>query len=129
MNIKRKFGKDAELLWSDKKRHMGLPLSVTRYYLVRKPGAWVKVFTDVGLTYSEIEETNVYRIRDVSFSQSLFGKMFNTGTVTLISSDSSDDTIVLKNIKNPYNVRDMFATIIEEERALHGVKVTEHQRG
>ena len=59
MNVERKFGKGTELIWSDKKRRMGMPLSVTRYYLVRKPGSWFKVFSDVGLTYSELEEINL----------------------------------------------------------------------
>ncbi len=128
MNIQKKYGAGAELLWSDKKRHMGMPLSVTRYRLVRKPGVWCKVFSDVGFLTSTIEEVNVYRIRDVSFRQGLLGKIFNTGTVTLVSNDSSTDTLVLENVKNPYQVREMFADLIEKERELHGVKVTEHQR-
>lgn len=127
MNIEKKYGKGAELIWSDRKRRLGMPLSVTRYRLIRKPGAWCKLFSDIGLTYSEIEEVNLYRIRDISMHQSLFGKMFNVGTITLKTADDSQPIIVLKNIKNPFQVRDLLTDYVEQERRAHNVNVTEFQ--
>ena len=130
MNIKKQYGENAELVWKDRKRFMGMPLSFTRYYLIRKPGAWFKIFRDVGFTYSEIEEVNLYRVVDVSFRQSLFGKMFNTGTITLRTSDETQSNLVLVNVKNPYKVRQMLASYVEEERRIHNVNITEfHTRG
>ena len=125
MNVEKKFGKGTELVWSDKKRRMGMPLSVTRYYLVRKPGSWFKVFSDIGLTYSELEEINLYRICDISFYQSLFGKMFNTGTVVLKTNDETNETLTLKNVKNPLQVRNLFTEYVEAERKAHNVRVSE----
>lgn len=124
MNVQRKFGKTAKCLWHDRKRFMGMPLSFTRYYLVEDP-TWVKMFVDTGLTYSELEEVNLYRICDISFHQGLAGKMFNTGTIILKSSDESKPTLVLRNVKNPYQVRDMIADLVEREKTVHGVRVTE----
>ena len=124
MNVQRKFGKTAKLLWNDRKRFMGMPLSFTRYYLVEDP-TWVKMFVETGLTYSDLEEVNLYRVCDISLMQSLSGKMFNTGTIILKSSDESKPTLVLRNIKNPYQVRDMIADLVEREKTIHGVRVTE----
>ena len=104
-----------------------MPLSFTRYYLVRKPGSWVKVFSDIGLLYSAIDEVNLYRIYDISFHQSLSGKIFNTGNIVLLSNDEKNPRFVMKNVKNPLQIRDMFSTMIEEQRKLNNVRVTEFQ--
>ncbi len=127
MNVVKKYGEGAELIWNDRKRFMGMPLSFTRYRLVKKPGSWFKVFSDIGFMYSSIEEVNLYRIYDVSLHQSLAGKIFNTGTVTLFSNDERSPRFILRNIKDPFKVRDMFSNYVEEQRRLHNVHVTEFQ--
>ena len=125
MNVEKKYGEGTELVWKDRKRFWGMPLSFTRYRLVRKPGAWFKIFSDVGFTYSHIEEVNLYRVCDIVLRQSLFGKLVNTGTVVLQSNDETRPTFVLKNIKDPFKVRDMLSNYVEQERQVHGVNVTE----
>ncbi len=123
--IEKKYGEGAELLWKDRKRYFGLPLSFTKYSLVKKPGAWVKVFLNVGLLSSRIDEINAYRICDIRMKQSLLGKMFNYGDIVLLSSDESQPTLLLKNIKNPYQVRELFSTVAEEQRKLNNIRVAE----
>ena len=127
MNIKKQYGENAELVWKDRKRFMGMPLSFTRYRLVRSDGQWFKIFSDIGFTYSVIEEINLYRIYDISLRQSLTGKLFNTGTITLYSNDERTPKFVLQNIKDPFKVRDMFSNYIEQERQAHNVRITEFQ--
>lgn len=127
MNVARKYGEGAELIWKDRKRFMGMPLSFTRYRLVKKPGSWFKIFSDIGFMYSSIEEINLYRIYDISLHQSFVGKIFNTGTVTLFSNDERSPKFVLRNIKDPFRVRDMFSNYVEEQRRLNNVHVTEFQ--
>ncbi len=127
MNVARKYGEGAELIWSDRKRFMGMPLSFTRYRLVKKPGSWFKIFSDIGFMYSSIEEVNLYRIQDISLHQSFIGKIFNTGTVILISNDERSPRFTLRNIKDPFKVRDMFSNYVEEQRKLNNVRVTEFQ--
>ena len=74
-SIEKKYGEGAELIWQDRKRFLGMPLSFTRYSLVKKPGAWMKLFSNVGFFSSYIDEVNLYRICDIDFRQSLFGKI------------------------------------------------------
>ena len=104
-----------------------MPLSFTRYRLIRKPGQWFKIFSDIGFTFSVVEEINLYRIYDISLNQSLIGKMLNTGTVILYSNDERTPKFVLKNIKDPFKVRDMFSNYVEEQRKLNNVRITEFQ--
>lgn len=127
MNVEKKFGKGARLVWKDRKRFLGMPLSFTRYYLIQNGDIWYKVFRDVGLLYTHIEEVNLYRMYDISLHQSFADKIFGTGTVTLYSNDERSPQLVLKSIKTPFQVRDMFSQLIEEQRKANGVHVAEIQ--
>ncbi len=123
MNLKKYGG--TELIWKDRKRFLGMPLSFTRYLLIKKEGVWMKMFADVGFFYSVIDEVNLYRICDISFRQSLMGKLLNTGTIELKSNDASKPVFYLRNIKNPFQVRETISTLVEEQRKIHGVRLAE----
>lgn len=125
--IKRRYGVDAEVVWKDRKRYCGLPWSFTRYSLIKNGDKWVKVFSDIGLLYTIIEEVNVYRIRDISLHQTLFDKIFKTGTITLYSNDERQPEFKLRHVADPYRVREIFSNLIEQERTKRGVKVSEFQ--
>lgn len=127
MNVVSKYGEGATLLWKDRKRYFGLPWSFTRYKLIKKENSWFKIFCETGLLYTIVEEVNLYRIRDISLHQSLFDKIFGTGTITLYSNDVRNPTFSLRHVAHPYKVRDMLSTQIEEQRKLTGVKVAEFQ--
>lgn len=127
MNVEKKFGQGARLVWKDRKRFLGMPLSFTRYYLIKNGDVWFKVFRDIGLLYTHIEEVNLYRMYDISLHQSFADKIFGTGTVTLYSNDERCPQLVLKSIKTPFQVRDMFSQLIEEQRKANGVHVAEIQ--
>lgn len=120
-----KYGEGTEIIWKDRKRWLGMPLSFTRYRLVKKEGAWLKLITDIGLLFSAIEEVNLYRIIDISLRQSLIGKIVNTGVIIIKSNDETRPTMLLRNVKNPYQVRDMISTMVEEQRKLHNVQLSE----
>ncbi len=125
--VKRKYGVNAELIWKDRKRYFGLPWSFTRYSLIKNGDKWFKVFSDIGLLYTIVEEVNIYRIRDISLHQSLFDKIFRTGTVTLYSNDERSPEFKLRHIAHPYRIREMFSELIEQQRQFHNVRVSEFQ--
>ena len=125
--VKRKYGMDAEVVWKDRKRYLGLPWSFTRYSLIKNGDKWIKVFSDIGLLYTILEEVNIYRISDISLHQTLFDKIFGTGTVTLYSNDERQPEFKLRHIAHPYKVREIFSNLIEQERTKRGVKVSEFQ--
>jgi len=128
MDIKRKYGPNAELVWKDRRRRWGLPLSFTRFRLVKaQDNSWCKLFSEVGLLFTNFDEINLYRIKDIALDQTLGDKLFNTGTITLYSNDSVAPVFKLLHIAEPYKVRTMLSSMIEEQRKIHGVKVTEFQ--
>ncbi len=123
--MSKRYGEGTTILWKDRKRFLGMPLSFTRYRIVKKEGSWLKLISDIGLLFSVIEEVNMYRILDITFRQSLIGKIVNTGTIIIHSNDVTRSVFYLRNVKDPYKVRDMITTIVEEERKIHNVHLSE----
>ena len=122
-----KFDKECEVLWHDRKRHLGMPISFYRYYIVKKEGEWVKFFRHKGFFSAIIDEINVYRCYDVSLQVTLLDKIFHTGTIEVSSNDASVPKFHLRHIKNPYQVRDFISSLIELERKKKHVGITEFQ--
>lgn len=120
-----KFRKNCEIIWKDKKRIWGMPISFTRYYIVKKPDEWVKLFSDVGFLSSTVEEANIYRCYDVKLTVTLMDKIFKTGTLIVKANDDSTPEIYIRHIKNAYKVRDLISSLIEQERAKKKVGITE----
>lgn len=122
-----RFDKDCEIIWHDRKRRMGLPLSFYRYYIVKKEGEWVKFFRHKGFLSSIIDEINVYRCYDVTLHVSLADKIFGTGTIEIASNDANCPMFHLRHVKNPYKVRDLISSLIEIERKKKHIGITEFQ--
>ena len=109
-----------EYLWKDRKRVLGMPLSFTRYAMSED-----RLFLSVGFLNVRDEEILLYRIRDIASSRSLWQRLFGVGTVTISSSDKSTSTLVLKNIKNPQDVKELIHHQVEEMKMRRRVRFSE----
>ena len=109
-----------ELLWSDKKRIWGMPISFTRYSLSRD-----RLFLSVGFFTIQDEEILLYRVRDINTKRTLWQRMFGVGTVTVSSSDKTMPVLVIKNVKNPLVVKELIHDHVEESKRRHRVRVSE----
>ena len=121
------YDKDAEVVWHDRKRIMGMPISFTRYSIIRKPGEYAKLVNINGFMTSHSEEVNLYRVDDFTVTQSVGDKILGVGTIIVYCKDSSCDQMVLKNIKNPYRVRELLNKLVLEDRRRVGVGYSEMQ--
>ena len=119
-----KFDEDCEVIWHDRKRFLGMPLSFTRYYLVESED-WLKLYSSIGFLCIRGEEVNLYRVYDISVRATLSNRIFGTGTLILHCSSNSSDEVYLIRIKNPYKVRAMLSELIEQERAKRGNSISE----
>ena len=77
-----------DMIWKDRKRHLGMPLSFTRYALSDD-----RLFLSVGFFNIKDDEVLLYRIRDITTSRSLWQRLFGVGTVTVMSSDKTMPTL------------------------------------
>ena len=109
-----------DYLWQDRKRHLGLPISFTRYSLSED-----RLFTSVGFLNIQDDEILLYRVRDIDSSRTLWQRIFGVGTVRVISSDKTMPTLVLKNIKDPIFVKELIHQQVEETKIKRRVRFGE----
>lgn len=121
------YDKYAQVLWKDRKRFMGMPLSFTRYAFIRREGQYAKLVNINGFLTSRAEEVNMYRVDDFSVNQGIIDKIFGVGSITVYCKDASCDKIVLQKVKNPFKVRELLNRMVLEDRARVGLKQSEIQ--
>lgn len=109
-----------DIIWKDRKRYLGLPLSFTRYALSED-----RLFQSIGFLNIRDEEILLYRIRDINTTRTLWQRLFGVGTVTVVSSDKSMPVLVLKNIKDPTMVKELLHRQVEEMKIRRRVRVGE----
>lgn len=107
---------EKEILWADRKRVMGLPISFTRYSIDDE-----RLYVKKGFFHTELDEILLYRILDIKSSQSLGQKLLGVGTLTLYSADQTDRSLQLKNIKNPEKLHRYLSSVIEKNRQSKGI--------
>lgn len=109
-----------EYIWKDKKRYFGLPISLTRYGMSED-----RLFISVGFLNIRDDEVLLYRVRDIDTSRSLWQRIFGVGTITVLSSDKTMPTLVLKNIKHPVDVKELLHAQVEEIKLKRRVRIGE----
>ncbi len=107
-------------IWKDRKRYFGLPLSFTRYAMSED-----RLFTSVGFLSIKDDEVLLYRVRDIDTRRTLWQRLFGVGTVTVVSSDKTMPNMVLKNIKDPVQVKELIHEQVEEMKLKRRVRVGE----
>ena len=108
------------IIWKDRKRFLGMPISFTRYALSED-----RLFLSVGFLSIKDDEILLYRVRDISSSRTLWQRIFGVGSVTVVSSDKSMPTLVLKNIKRPMEIKELLHSQVEEMKMRRRVRVGE----
>lgn len=108
------------LIWKDRKRHLGLPISFTQYSLSED-----RLFMSTGFINIKDEEVLLYRVRDIALSRNFFQRLIGVGTVTVMSSDKSMPVLVLKNVRNPVGVKEIIHKSVEEMKIQRKVRVGE----
>ena len=109
-----------QYIWKDRKRYLGMPISFTRYAMSED-----RLFLSVGLININDEEILLYRIRDINTDRSLWQRIFGVGTITVISSDKSLPTLVMKNVKNPIAVKELLHWQVEDMKIRRRVHLGE----
>ena len=112
-----------EMIWSDRKRHLGLPISFTKYGLDDE-----RIFVKSGIFVVRHDQTMYYRIQDIQVSISLWQWFFGVGTVTVISTDKSLPDMKLENIQKPLIVKELIHERVERVRARLGIRPNEFMR-
>ncbi len=110
--------------WEDRKRHLGMPLSFTKYRLSED-----RLFCETGLLNVREDEVLLYRIRDLQLNISLDQRLFGVGTVSVISSDQSVPHLDLTNVKNPREVKELIHRSVEAAKDKRRMRTMEVMSG
>ena len=112
-----------DILWKDRKRHLGLPVSFTKYSVTG--GENPRVFRETGLFNLKEEEVLLYRVRDLTLIRSFGQRIFRVGTIAIRSSDQTTPTLELVNVARPKEVKELIFNRVEEEKAQRRMRTTE----
>lgn len=112
--------KGDQYLWKDRKRFLGMPLSFTRYAISED-----RLFLSSGFLNIRDEEILLYRIRDLSVTRSLGQRLCGVGSIAVTSSDKSQPTMLIKNVKDPVAVKELIHQQVEEMKIRRKVRIGE----
>lgn len=101
-----------EYVWTDKKRtFLGLPWSVTRYYLTE-----TKLVTRKGFLSVEEDELELYRVLDKKLVLTAGNRMVGCGTIVLNVRDIDTPIKEIKSVKKPREVMKLLDKYIDMNR-------------
>lgn len=102
-----------KLVYKEKKRwgFLGLPFTFTTYLLYEND---IQIKT--GLFSSMENDCYMYRVIDVQLRISFLQRLFGLGTVICATSDATNRTIVLKNIRHAREIKDFIYRASEEAK-------------
>ena len=109
-----------KLLWNDRKRHLDLPVSFTKYSVTTS-----RIFRETGILNLQEEEVLLYRVRDISLTRNLVQRIFGVGTIHIYSSDKTSNHLDICNVKNPKKVKELIFEKVEEAKSNRRMRTTE----
>ena len=78
-----------------------------------------------GMLSRSTEEFELTRVRDVSYEQSLAQRALGIGTVTVVGTDASSPTVVLHDIEEPEQVKELIRQAVRDQRRRNRVRQVE----
>ncbi|MBR2523683.1 MAG: PH domain-containing protein [Clostridiales bacterium] len=100
-----------EILWHDRKRYLGLPISFTRYSFDEN-----RFYLRKGLLNITNDEILLYRVLDLNLKRSLGQRIFGVGTIILSTADQTTPTMKIESIRDCERVYRALSNIVEKER-------------
>lgn len=105
------YAHEDEILWHDRKRYLGLPLSFTRYSFDEN-----RFYLKKGFLNIVSDEILLYRVLDVTMSRTLGQRMFGVGTIVLSTADQTLPVMKIESVKDSERVCRALSNIVEKER-------------
>lgn len=109
-----------KILWSDRKRYFGLPISFTKYQISED-----RLFQTTGFLNLTYEEILLYRVRDLELSRSFSQRIFGVGTIKVCSSDKTHPELYIYNVKDPAAVKELLHEQVEDMKIRRRVRFGE----
>ncbi len=105
--LSREYGK---VIWTGKKRILGMPISLTRYIITE-----TKLITRVGLFNIREDEIELYRIYDKALHLPFGQRIFGCGTIKLMAKDSDTPAKQIVSIKKTREVKRLLDEAVQKQ--------------
>ena len=92
----------------------------TRFTVYEVTDQRIKLKT--GILNQEIDECELYRVRDYKIVKPFFQRIFGLGKIELVTSDRSNSNINLNGIKDPENLYNLIRDNVEKTRRKTGTR-------
>ena len=92
----------------------------TRFTVYEVTNQRIKLKT--GILNQEIDECELYRVRDYKIVKPFFQRIFGLGKIELVTSDRSNSNINLNGIKDPENLYNLIRDNVEKIRRKTGTR-------
>ena len=112
--LKRDYG---DVLWAGRKCILGLPISFTRYILTE-----TSLYTKIGFLNIKEDEIELYRVFDKKLSFTLWQRIVNCGTISLMSKDMDTPEKKLISVRNPREVKKILDEAVKVQRDKYYVR-------
>lgn len=109
-----------EIVWEDRSRVCGLPITFIKYQLTSE-----RLIISQGLLNLSGQQIQLYRMKDFSIKQSLMDRLFGVGDILIISSDPQCPQFLIRKIKNPWQVLELFNEAVQIAYTESGVRPSE----
>ncbi len=78
-----------------------------------------------GIFGNSIEEIELVRVKDTHVKQHIGERMLDVGDITIFSEDPSQPEVMLHNVRDPLQVRELIRTATNHEKERRGVRYRE----
>jgi len=102
---------DEEVLWKDRKRILGLPISFTKYILTP-----TKLYTRKGLLNIREDRIELYRVMDFALKLPFGQRIFGCGTIEIHAKDKTCPTSFCHSIKRARKSMHIIEQAVNKER-------------
>ncbi|MFN8495114.1 MAG: PH domain-containing protein [Caldilineaceae bacterium] len=81
-----------------------------------------------GMLTNNVDEVELIRVHDTQVKQHIGERMLNVGDIHIFADDNTSPELVLNNVQNPMEVRELIRKAVLEERARRGLTYREMMR-
>ena len=85
-----------------------------------------RLFVTKGIIAKQVEEIELYRIKDQSMRQSIPQRLMGFGDVRIYSTDDSTPHVMIEGVKNPLSIKEQIRSAVRAARQKAGVRMTEY---
>jgi uncharacterized membrane protein YdbT with pleckstrin-like domain len=104
-----------------------LPLAVAAWHFIRVQSIHYtlttqRLITRNGIFSRKTDELELYRVRDFQMIQPFFYRLFGLGSITLMTADRSDPSVIIKAVAHAEEIRNHIRNQVESRRSGTGVR-------